>query len=143
MATRSRRSYRAGAIKGWITRRLREEQEQRTHGQKAREKSESRLTPAQKRQRTIDANRIERELRLARRREADRKRRARAKPSSDGPRRRDTGSTVSVRADRSGRRTGGVLRSLDQLDRDYGDPEDYDYEESEIETSPDYKKKGK
>ena len=31
-----------------------------------------------------------------------------------------------------------VLHSLQTLDEDYGDPEDYDFDEIDVETSPDY-----
>ena len=140
---RSRRSYRVAAIKGWITRRLRELTEKRHRGEKARIKSESRRTPAQKAQRTRDAKRIERELRLARRRRTDAQRRARqradARGAVRGSRARPTvasaGDSASVHPSAEGVT---VLRSLAQLEEDYGDPEDYDYEEIDVETSPDY-----
>jgi len=137
---RSRRSYRAAAIKGWITRRLRELTEKRHRGEKARIKSESRRTPAQKAQRTRDAKRIERELRLARRRRTDAQRRARQRTANRG--RLQTISQRQAQPDRVDRDLGvsgsTVLRSLQQLEDDYGDPEDYDYEEIDVETSPDY-----
>ena len=49
------------ARKGWETRRNKAEYAARLHGQKAREKTERALTPAQKAKRTRDANRIARE----------------------------------------------------------------------------------
>lgn len=49
----------AAAVKGWVTRRRNEEDSARKHGKVARERTEARLTPAQKAKRTRDANRIE------------------------------------------------------------------------------------
>jgi hypothetical protein len=49
------------ARKGWETRRNRAEYAARLHGQKAREKTERALTPAQRGARTREANRIKRE----------------------------------------------------------------------------------
>lgn len=144
---RSARARRASALRGWDTRRARAEDHARKHGQQAREKSEARLTPAQKGARTRAANRLEREIRSARRADAARRgwntRRANVARDTTRPR-GSRRSVVSDGPDRGSDSRSHVLRSLDQLERDYGYPEDYDYETFDVETSPDYApKKGK
>jgi len=144
---RSRRSYRAGAIKGWVTRRLREIQESRIQRGKEKTVTIRSTSPAAiKAQRARDIKRIERDLRLARRRRTDAQRRANARKGLRAKPRPGAGDrpTGGDRVDRDlGVSRGTILRSLQQLDTDYGDPEDYDYEEIDVETSPDYARASK
>lgn len=93
------------ALKGWDARRKGQEHAARVHGQKAREKTERALTPAQRRARTRDADRIE----------------------------HGGGGEGSTRGGGgSGSRDGG-----DTLDDYYDDFYD-EWDEYDVETSPDY-----
>jgi hypothetical protein len=147
---RSARARSLAARKGWITRRARAEQSQRIHGQIAREKSEARLTPAQKAARTRHANQLERELRAARRSAAAKRgwqtrREAQRSPAkSDRGRSRGRGPTGGDDGGMGGSDSGqgaglGPIYALDQLDAYDYDPDDpRDFDDFDVETSPDY-----
>lgn len=100
-------------LKAAATRARRQEHLARVHGERARVKTESRLTPAQKAARTRDANRIER-----------------AQP-------REGGYTLEREpADYGEPDEPREEMSLDDIWDNYG--EDYDYDDYDVETSPDY-----
>ena len=126
----------------------------REHGRIAREKTESRLTPQQKRARTIHARKLENEIRAARRSAAAKRgwdtRRGNA-PTTRTDHARPLHGTKRTRAksDRAGGTGGGgsgsagasmgaiySLSQIDAWDYDYGDPDDYI--EYDVDTSPDY-----
>jgi hypothetical protein len=111
------------ARKGAATRERNRIHAQLVHGQQARERTEKRLTPAQKGARTREANRLEREIRTARRSEAAKRGWITRRENM-----REPPSPAPARDNR--------IFSLDDLD-DF-DPDDQDFEEYDIETSPDY-----
>jgi hypothetical protein len=129
-AARSRAAH-----KGWQTRRAQAERQSFTHGQRARERSESRLTPQQKAARIRAGNRLAAELAHQRRSAASVRgwvtRRARAEGRTEAPRsRQERAEPASVE------RIGGTaIQSLDDLE-DY--PDDDFGEDFDLETSPDY-----
>jgi hypothetical protein len=104
------------AVRGAETRRRAVEHAARVHGEKARVKTESRLTPQQKAKRTRDANRIERG------------------PGPTGP------EGEPIYTGRGGY-DHGEEQSLDDLIDRYDDYDDWDY--WDVETSPDYEITGK
>lgn len=116
------------SIRGWETRRRHIEHAAREHGRRARERTEKRLEPSVKAQRTKAANALEKEIARARRSEAakrgHRTRAERAERQEGGAGGFGGGSGAP----------GGIYNSLDDLDYDLD--EGYDY--YDIETSPDY-----
>lgn len=108
------------ALKGWDTRRRAQEHAARIHGQKAREATERRLTPAQKAARTRDAARIAQGPTPAAR--APRPRQGRQERQEPAEPREPIG------------RRGG----RESLDDYYDSYDETDFEEFDVETSPDY-----
>lgn len=117
------------ALRGRQERERKAEHAARVHGQKAREKSERKLTPAQKAKRTRDANRIEgMKIRLPKR--------GRGRRDDD-----DGGGFVGGGGGGFGGSGGGgggeYDGGLDDVLDDYGYDDGY-YDDYDVETSPDY-----
>ncbi len=126
------------ARKGVATRERNRVQVQVIHGQRARERTEKRLTPAQKAARTRAANKLEKEIARERKNARARDRYRARKVGQPRSERGGGGGGEDYDSGGSGGGGGGggsVIHSLDELDDfSFDDPGDY----YEIETSPDY-----